>query len=146
MYNSKYQDHEFLFEKSPDAANVSFYWYVRQVKKEIALLYEAIKTVQDAKDFFYTIRSKLHNLLTKAEQKGYDRALALVETGDKEFDSFRQRCRNNDWFYEYSDDSGIWRAGKERTEALEKFANEKGGLYLIYLNKVKKEVYNQTTT
>lgn len=35
-----------------------------------------------------------------------------------EFDVFNQRCKNLDWYYQYSDDGAVYRAGRVRHQQL----------------------------
>lgn len=56
----------------------------------------------------------------------------LGKTGDQELDSFRQRCRDHDWTWSYSDDGAVARAGQAYEEALLQIVRERGGLYEAY--------------
>lgn len=51
---------------------------------------------------------------TKAQQPG--------ETTDREL--FFRACETADWYYEYSDDAGVWRRGRKEIEALKEQAKD----------------------
>lgn len=42
---------------------------------------------------------------------------------------FAARCKRADWYYSYSDDIRVYRAGKAQCEGLKKEADEKGGVF-----------------
>lgn len=45
-------------------------------------------------------------------------------------DEYREKLKNHDWFYEFSEDQNIYRAGKTNEELLLKEAKELGPEYL----------------
>lgn len=63
----------------------------------------------------------------------------LIETGDVEFDQFRQEVNRHDWYHAMSDDNGVWRRGRQSEQKLLDIVKVKGGLYQTYFEKVKKE-------
>lgn len=83
---------------------------------------------------------RVHEAETKVRQMLIARYDALIPTGDEEFDTFREKVRNHDFYYHYSDDVNVWRNGEERHKALIQTVKEKGGLYKTYWERVCKQV------
>lgn len=48
--------------------------------------------------------------------------------------AFEARLRGADWYYSYSDSLAVYKSGKERCEALQREASEKGGNYVALYN------------
>lgn len=89
----------------------SAFTYMRQA------MFDATKEVTD-------------RLLKEARASAEDR----FATGDEEFDAYRKRVLNHDFYYFYSDDIRVYNAGEQRNKELSDIANEKGGIYLTFWN------------
>lgn len=74
----------------------------------------------------YAATSKMYSEVSR--DAAYRVTIAL-QTGDVEFDAFRQKLQEMDWTYNYSDDIRAWRSGKTQLKALEAIVKEKGGIY-----------------
>ncbi len=133
------RNHKFVFQET-DYDKISFFEFFKRIKEDISIYREAGHSIANALALFHVFVRYTRDIKLEAEELGYKKAAAMIATGDNDFDLFRQRCVNNDWYYDYSDDNNVWRAGKERTEALKKEAETKGGLYLTYYNKVTSEL------
>lgn len=93
----------------------------------IKLLVAAIKTRQ-----LVIINEKVQEALEK--QRG---SFSYIQdrdfkTGDEEYDAFRRKCINHDWYYSYSDDGGVWKNGERVRKELEATVATKGGKYKEY--------------
>lgn len=61
--------------------------------------------------------------------------LELYRTGDKNFDDFVDMVHAHDFYYAYSDDNRVWRAGSEsekRIKDIIKNSDKKYGVFWIY--------------
>ena len=48
---------------------------------------------------------------------------------------FERKCESHDWYYHYSDDNRVWRAGNDREAALLDYAKSKGREYMSVFEK-----------
>ncbi len=56
----------------------------------------------------------------------------MMETGDESFDAFRRQVREHDFYYSFSDDGSVYRAGEKQRTAIEAIVKERGGMYQTY--------------
>lgn len=119
----------------------SFYSVVESMEQQIKLYNMARRlTPGHLKAFVYAQQNAYQMALNNArsdalkkitEEKGATFE-ALEKTGDQALDSFRQRCRDHDWTWSYSDDAAVARAGQAYEDALLETVKENGGLYMAY--------------
>lgn len=82
--------------------------------------------------------STLRSISERLKMKGDERWRDIPETAQAseerplspEEEAFNERLKKADWYYDYSDDIRVWRAGVQQIAALRAEAEEKGGRFL----------------
>lgn len=128
--------HVWSFEKGTD----NYYEFCKAARREWELLNMAMRAKEDGavmvKDYYLVRRNAIGLQIQAAEAKLREQYKEEIEdallTGDKEFDDFRIQVRRHDFWYSYSDDGNVWRAGEDQRQAIEKIVKEKGGIYATY--------------
>ena len=57
-------------------------------------------------------------MLGTADQLNRDCLTELYKEQESRLDDYAQRCRQHDWFYQYSDDSSVYRKGHDNENRL----------------------------
>lgn len=92
-----------------------------------------------AAELKYGVRvSTLRSISERLKMKGDERWRDIPETAQAseerplspEEEAFNERLKKADWYYDYSDDIRVWRAGVQQIAALRAEAEEKGGRFL----------------
>lgn len=110
----------------------SFYSFFGALKQERIFERMASSHPHLTREFAYAQRNAVHKLIAqaKAEQmQEFQSRLELYKTGDQEFDEFRDAVMRHDYYYQYSDDGSVYRAGNAQREKIIGKVKEKGGLY-----------------
>lgn len=82
-------------------------------------------------------------IVDRVKKEQYDYFEDHVRTGDDDFDDFRRRVRNHDWYHSFSDDMSVRNAGERNYQKLSAEAKEKGGIYAKYLQ-LRCKVYSDS--
>ena len=120
-----------------DSETGSFHQIAAAQKAQTDLYYTAYRNGAKHMEAWYryqvkALNEKIREAAREAAKKERDRCEAELTTGDEEFDEFARQVRAHDWFYQYSDDGGVFRRGADNHERLETIAKERGGIYLKY--------------
>ncbi len=82
------------------------------------------------------LKSELNNKYSNGYTEGYNKAKStyegMINTGDTEFDAFRNMVRNHDFWYSYSDDGNVYRNGEARRQEILGIVKDKQGIYKAY--------------
>jgi hypothetical protein len=127
----------------------TFFEYIQRTRTENHLFHVAVELGPEfVKDFERrqagAISRIIRTVRTKIAAEHQERLNALIPTGDAEFDAFRDKVFGHDFWYEYSDDGGVWRRGQEARNEIEKIAKEKGGIYQTFWSFFQKETVRRS--
>lgn len=98
-----------------------------------------------AREYAYAQRRAVHKMIAAAkdeQMEEFKNRLDLYKTGNEEFDSFCDMVRRHDYYYSYSDDNCVWKAGEASRQKILDKVKEKGGMFesfWIYYQKTMAE-------
>lgn len=120
-----------------DPATGSFYQLAQAMKAQTDMYYTAYRLGHEYMLAWYdhqvnAIKDKINKSVNIVRDQTLTDVKTKYITGDEEFDTFAERVRQLDFFYEYSDDPVVYRTGKANYENLEEIAKERGGIYLKF--------------
>lgn len=140
-YCEALDSHTWLF--SQEYKNLSYFTVFAIQRQEQELFKIAVAggpdyikefTIRQMATLASLLRNERHNATVKAEQQYAER----IETGDPDFDKFRELVNQFDWYWRYSDSGSVRRAAAQREEHLMSIVADKGGLYQTYFYRAAK--------
>lgn len=126
--------------------------YVKNRREEDRLFHTAMQNGPDyVRSFYYAQRNRTSQHAEERVRKVQLEAIAhyekMIVTGNAEFDEYRKRLDNFDWYYDYSDDGGVARRGHERYHELKKIAETKGGIFHdLWIHRNQMHYVNKTNS
>jgi hypothetical protein len=66
----------------------------------------------------------------------------MRDVEDVSIEEYYHMLERHDWFYNYSDDHRVWKAGAAATERLIAIANQKGGRYQSMYSAYKAHIFS----